>query len=602
MSSRCVLLSFAIFAIASVSFTVAQVTKYSAFVDQSEVGMSFGISLMDEKLTEIKKIELKPGANTTLAAIETIGRNDPNYKTIVVLLDESAGGRCDACRTTVENLVITMLKLVKKQGREALSKQLAGTGSPNYKISIDPADATRAVNKMCIDKKFTHYAPHIMKGCVEFLSLNGTAMVSKLNAALQGENYVGLMNELCVDMLGVCMTRPEPPKKLNKCRGCAEIISLFDYKLRRSNNVAVDDHTDTMSLTKKKKKDMSFMSKAYLQGRIDFLCATDSIQSSLLVSERFAQNLNEACDEFVSDYEEDLVRVFTKKKHMDFAAGQEFCVDVTESCSGISEYEEASSLVMSKNDVVAFGPLEISITPQQDKASSVPRLSPAEKAAQIARKELKAQATQPKGQPKKNSPPVEEPRARKQEMTQEEEIEALQDFIDEMEAQGKFSTEQSEALLRMAFNADKPLLRCYRINKNKGNAKMVARMKLILPADLPKATKNTESPGFAGLSEEKMAALSQKMKEIHSGGSSLKDVDKLGDTLGQLKEQMQGQGMDTATLEKLDSMLKSTKKMSESMKTQAQGDTLTAADQAADATLEAQKARGTPPVPEMTEL
>ena len=80
------------------------------------------------------------------------------------------------------------------------------------------------------------------------------------------------MNELCVDMLGVCMTRPEvphaandgvphaandgvphaacgalehavsehiaatrclqPPKKLNKCRGCAEIISLFDYKLR----------------------------------------------------------------------------------------------------------------------------------------------------------------------------------------------------------------------------------------------------------------------------------------------------------------------------------------------------------------------------------
>ena len=30
-----------------------------------------------------------------------------------------------------------------------------------------------------------------------------------------------------------------------------------------------------------------------------------------------------------------------------------------------------------------------------------------------------------------------------------------------------------------------------------------ARMKLILPADLPKATKNTESPGFAGLSEEK---------------------------------------------------------------------------------------------------
>ena len=68
----------------------------------------------------------------------------------------------------------------------------------------------------------------------------------------------------------------------------------------------------------------------------------------------------------------------------------------------------------------------------------------------------------------------------------------------------------------------------------------------------------------------RMAALSQKMKEIHSGGSSLKDVDKLGDTLGQLKEQMQGQGMDTATLEKLDSMLKSTKKMSESMKTQAQ--------------------------------
>ena len=44
------------------------------------------------------------GDNATQVALESVGQANgkDNALTIAMLLDEAAGGRCDACRTTVE--------------------------------------------------------------------------------------------------------------------------------------------------------------------------------------------------------------------------------------------------------------------------------------------------------------------------------------------------------------------------------------------------------------------------------------------------------------------------------------------------------------------
>jgi polyhydroxyalkanoate synthesis regulator phasin len=576
--------------------TAQTVTKYSTFVEESDLGTNFGISLLDKTGKQMKSIKMVRGENSTTTAIAALGPDDNNYKTIGVLLDESAGGRCDACRTTVEHLIVTMMELVRSNGQFSRSAPESGT---HIKVSVPPEEATKAVNAMCTSAKFAKYAPHVMKGCVEFLASNGTEMVEKLNGAMQGEKFERLLDDICSGMIGVCKNRGKLPETISKCRSCAEVVSVFDYNLRRANPVADDSDglSDAMSLNKRKKvKDLSYMSRLYVEKRLAELCG-QSLQHTLLAGQTISQALNEECEDLLDQYEEDIVRAFTKKKPM-FDAGREICVDVASSCSE-NEYDELAEQLLTGIHLVPFGPMDITITARSDRsASGFKQLSPREKAMLAAKKEAEidsavkartGRATTKTAKPTKTTADATPPKAKAAAMSPEEEVEALQDFIDEMESKGEISSDEAEAFLRKAFNADKALLRCYRMNRNKPAQKLLARMRL-LTASAAKAEKVEAPAKKAKLSaeEERMQRLTEKMKEVHRTGSpSSADVEKLGDTMSQLRSQMQAQGMDTATMDKLDGLLKSTKKMSSSHRSREKDDSVSAAEQAAEAAMEA---------------
>merc|ERR1711871_251510 len=136
-----------------------------------------------------------------------------------------------------------------------------------------------------------------------------------------------------------------------------------------------------MSLGKKKAKDMSFMSKMWVQGRLDDMCS--DLQMTLMVREGASQELNVACNELMPDYEDDVLRVFTKKKFTTDAA-RELCVDVSEMCT-TEEYDNVVDDLLTSTNLLPFGPLAISISPGKPK-SKISKRSPQEKAMQAAKK------------------------------------------------------------------------------------------------------------------------------------------------------------------------------------------------------------------------
>jgi len=264
-------------------------------------------------------------------------------------------------------------------------------------------------------------------------------------------------------------------------------------------------------------------------------------------------------------------------------------VDTTEACSA-DEYEAVQPLLLTGSQFRAFGPMDITIQANHNfnmDPENVPE-TPREKAYRLAKEESKKASSQPvkKAVPQ---PAATKPATKPAEdnTDAEDQIEALQDFLDEAEAEGALSPAESEVLLKKAFNADQPLLRCFRINRNKGKAKLISRMKLLLPRDTakPTASDTQSAPGKADIDKKTLEELAKKVNALpNSGTIGEADLDKMMGTLGELRSKLGGQkGMDTATLDKLDQTMRSARAMAASSQKKKNGDNVGAANDAADA-------------------
>jgi len=432
--------------------------QYSTFVN----GSNFGIYLHGQKGDVLKTISMTHGDNTTLIA-QTAGL--AAHKTISVLLDEAAGGRCDACRTMTEHLISTMAQVVKDTGS---MKEDGG----KYRISVDNDAASKAVSSMCSNAAYEKYAVHITKACAEFLSENGTDVVNTITGMINEGDLAKTFDAVCVKKLGACKSAPKLPEKPSKCRLCMETMSLFEYRLRRDSRAGLDTTAlkDSMNLGKRKAVDTSYLSRKHVQTRLPELC--QDMRASMFISEAPAQALVEFCDEIVTDHEDEVVGAFAKSTAG--SAIRKVCIDTAEVCDA-QTYDQLKHDLATSPQRVAFGPLDITIREGRD-ATGTQKLTPAQRAV-LADHKVQKKATPVAAQRTATKPSA--PQASK--LTNEDLIGKIQDFLDEMEAAGRLTAAEQDGLLKKAFKADAALLRCYRMNQAKGSDKLLARMKLLLP-------------------------------------------------------------------------------------------------------------------------
>merc|ERR1711871_1059553 len=104
------------------------VTQYKVYENQTDLGTDYGVTLMLEDGRDYVHIPMKMGDNATQVALDSVGQagGKNNALTIAMLLDEAAGGRCDACRTTVEGLARIITNLVRDATLEQVAAMKAG--------------------------------------------------------------------------------------------------------------------------------------------------------------------------------------------------------------------------------------------------------------------------------------------------------------------------------------------------------------------------------------------------------------------------------------------------------------------------------------------
>merc|ERR1739848_45632 len=116
----------------------------------------------------------------------------------------------------------------------------------------------------------------------------------------------------------------------------------------------------------------------------------------------------------------------------------------------------------------------------QQTASRYP--TPEEKARRLARAEV-SQETPKKEEQQQDSPVKAAPQAA---TSDEDTAEEVQTFIENNSKE--FSKQEQSSLLNMVYKLDPALLRCHRLNKSKGTAKLVKRMKLIVQSQSAEPT------------------------------------------------------------------------------------------------------------------
>ena len=91
-----------------------------------------------------------------------------------------------------------MARIITNLVRDATLEQVAAmkAGPAQFaaekaklELKIDPEKTRDAIAKMCHSEEFMNYAPHVLKGCAEFLSKNGTYFANVVKDALQEQAH-----------------------------------------------------------------------------------------------------------------------------------------------------------------------------------------------------------------------------------------------------------------------------------------------------------------------------------------------------------------------------------------------------------------------------
>jgi len=100
----------------------------------------------------------------------------------------------------------------------AMKKDPMKHANSKLELRIDPEKTRDAISKMCQSASFREYAPHVLKGCAEFLSTNGTEFANVVKNSLEQQangpkvsekgvtgSWDKTVEKLCVSQAQVCL-------------------------------------------------------------------------------------------------------------------------------------------------------------------------------------------------------------------------------------------------------------------------------------------------------------------------------------------------------------------------------------------------------------
>jgi len=267
-------------------------------------------------------------------------------QSLAVLMESANGGECDACTTLIEEAALQLLDLQERMERMA-QENAAHTGKRYHEltgVTIDAKAIQSEFGGLCQNERYkTRHAMHIKQGCVEIM--NGgrvlevyTAMANLSVPDRSKTGLGGFKRQLCSQMYSYCPHTAAPPKRLGKCRRCAEFTEDWHYTMRRTIRSGYSLKGDPMNL-QKKPTHVGYLSRRHVLLSLQELCADVVMRHG----EEF--ELHEACEEFISDHEDDLVELGMRGLG---SPGEAMCVDIMGACTK-EQYAAVQSASQSYN-------------------------------------------------------------------------------------------------------------------------------------------------------------------------------------------------------------------------------------------------------------
>lgn len=314
-------------------------TEYETYTTRSG---SVGIMLRSATGSVLANISATQHTNYTAAVESYFAARKllPGVKTpraLGMLMEEAAGGSCDACKTVVEELAVKMGDM-----KEELQKKAHSTDAKGELLT--PATQQRELLGICRSRRYRRYALHIQKGCFDLMEraaardlLQGMANLSDTST----KHVPDFKRRFCVEATAMCPARASP-KTMGPCQLCAETMQDFRYVLRRTNRDGIVLAGDPMALQRKPSSARArYLDRRHIVLAMQELCEEPALRHHRSV----AEELQETCEELTTEFQEVLIQAV---QHSTARFGFATCVEKTRYCTA-EEYKAVEHTLHSKH-------------------------------------------------------------------------------------------------------------------------------------------------------------------------------------------------------------------------------------------------------------
>lgn len=295
----------------SVLFTIVLLSLSRALADDW-----YGVDITSNIKQDLSvRVKARPGENLQMLVDQFYTKhgddfiqNNDDYIAMLIALEEAAGGKCDACKTFVELLTEELKEMGRKHAKQDGNDQF---GQAKKSMHVDGDMESALLQSLCKGAAYLPYADHIKKGCADLLNANGTHILRVFSGGkLRAEDTVNRKHTICAEMMQVCPV-VKPPKKVSKCRACAEAMQDLHFLLRRSINLLWSKTTDgpnghSSPALRDAKGIQHRFSRKHIIIEIQELCYDMENRHPPAV----AAEVQEVCEQLVEDYQEDIVKYF----------------------------------------------------------------------------------------------------------------------------------------------------------------------------------------------------------------------------------------------------------------------------------------------------
>jgi len=298
--------------------------------------LRYGVDLF----LDSKTLRLRAGIGDNVTAIveKFLIDNSISHAPTAALVDrmlrQAGGSRCDACKTMVEHLHVYLRDVSMKarpQGQDSLNKE---------RVTFDEEQEKAVASTVCQGKSYVDYSDSTRDFCMEQLGGPNRKPVMRRweGEKLEDSHLPQRKNNVCTELLQVCPPLSVRSSRLpERCEACMEAFQTLEFTMGRdSNKIRLGGSIDPLSFGKVKKQGQGYGSSLHAALRVEELCGElhKSFSGSTL------ENIQETCEEIVSDHESEVKRAFiTANEHREslFGAGRrvrvrDVCVEIAGAC------------------------------------------------------------------------------------------------------------------------------------------------------------------------------------------------------------------------------------------------------------------------------